>query len=171
MRVPWFPVHLYPDPVISMIYWVGCPPSLGLSSYSSNGFGSTGLWSCTTCMGETVLVAIVTEQLGVSVGGGVSIHWSVAFSPKKLARSMGSVGASPKSEARLNWTCFCTGSKGAGSAGRSPKTWLWEWGTPMPLQLTPTNSALVLGMGILTPWSGLPCWWVPPSATWPSLLL
>ena len=49
-------------------------------------------------------------------GQGASICWSVAFSLKKLARLVSSEGASPKSSARSNHTCFCTGPKGGHSA-------------------------------------------------------
>ena len=52
----------------------------------------------------------------VSEGQGASICSSVVFSPKKLASFVGSEGASPKSSARSNQTCFCTGSKGEFSA-------------------------------------------------------
>ena len=47
---------------------------------------------------------------------GVSVYSSVVFPPRKVARSLGSEDASPKSLPRLNWTCLCTGSKGRHSA-------------------------------------------------------
>ena len=44
--------------------------------------------------------------------GSVIPFIGCTFPPGKLARSMGSEGASPKSSPRLNWTCFCTWDKG-----------------------------------------------------------
>ena len=49
-------------------------------------------------------------------GWRASIILSVAFFPKKFARSVGIEGASPKSLARSNWTCFYTRPKGGHSA-------------------------------------------------------
>ena len=154
-----------------------------------------------------------------AVGWGVSIHSLAAFSPKTLARSVGSVCASPKSSARSNWTCFCTRPKGeysgtglcgeggflqhawkchlstpyfwspaargedenhsrsslaaclwaAGMEGLgrvrctylvcwgSPRTWIWWWGTLMPLQITPVESAPMWRMGMLVPGSWSSC--------------
>ena len=68
-----------------------------------------------------MLFTIVTGHLwGIccqgSRGQGTSICLLVTSSPKKLARSIGSDGALPKSLAKSHWTCLCADAKGGNSA-------------------------------------------------------
>ena len=75
-------------------------------------------------------------------GWGTSFCSLVAFPPRKLTRSLGNEGAFPKSSARLNQTCFCTGPKDGHSAtgfcgeGEHPLACV---GTP-PLCILPLDS-------------------------------
>ena len=139
------PAHLYLDPTICAIHWVGCPHRLGLELNDDHRLGSADFWLSSSCMGGTVLVDIVMRQLWEihgqwSRGQGALICSSVMFSPKKLARSLSSKGASPKSLARSNQTCFCTGPKG----GYSATGLCGEGGHPSASMGAPPLSVLLL---------------------------
>ena len=186
MRVPWFPNHLHLDPIISALHWVACSPVLPLGSNGSCRFGSTGFWLSSSHMGGTEFVGIVIGQLwGIcrqgTRGQGVSICLSVMSSPKKLARYVGSDGASPKSLAKSNWTSFCTEPKGRHSAtglsreqgypvaciGALPihiqlldsSCWGWRWRS-----LKEWFKPLVYGVWVWRAWG----WWGVPTRMCPS---
>ena len=119
MRVSSCPAYLHPDPVISLINQIRHPSGLGFSLNGSCGLNSG--------FGQAPLVWVGWHWLSLSCGScedpviegtkgwGASFYSSAAFPPRKLARSVGGEGASPKSP-RLNWTCFCMGPKDGHSA-------------------------------------------------------
>ena len=120
-RVPWVPDHLSLYPIIRALHWVGHSSMLGLGFNGSHRLSSAGLW-----LGSSAWVKWwwLPSSWGSSGGfmvdgAGVHkalIHSSVKSSPRKLASSVGSDGASPKSSVKPNQTCFCTSPKGGHSA-------------------------------------------------------
>ena len=71
---------------------------------------------------------------------GVSICSSAAFSPKMLTRSVGNEGASSKSSARSNQTCFYIRPKG----GHSVPGLCGEGGVPLACMGVPPLHVLLL---------------------------
>ena len=121
MRVPCFPVHLYPDLIICVIHQVGYPPRQGIGSKTAAGLAVLVFgWAPPIWVGHhwwpLSQASCGESSLKGAEGQGASIHPSVAFFPKNLARLTGGEGASPKSSTRSNWTCFCTRTKGGHSA-------------------------------------------------------